>query len=128
MPEHEGQGEILMDEKVAELKITKSPEEIKAEEEKERKAREERFYKDPDSFMEMKDLILAAMDTPQGVMTFVGKGYKRYKIEIAQSRLNHIASQEFMRMEVMAFKKAQQGKRIVAPKPRGAFGNPFKRR
>lgn len=98
--------------------------------EKAKKDKEKRFYEDPDSFVETKDLIIATMDSSEGIMTYIGKGVKRHKLEISQSRLNHLISQEFMRMEVEAFKKTQAGKRIFAPnqKPKGAFGNPFKRR
>lgn len=120
----------MSEEKVAELKVTKSPEEVKVEKEKAKKEREERFYKDPYSFVETKDLIVAAMDSPAGIMTFIGSGINRQKLEITQSRLNFLISQEFGRMTIEAFKKAQQDKRILTPgqKPRGAFGNPFKRR
>ena len=106
----------------------KTPEEIKAQEEKARKEKEKRFYENPDSFVEAKDLIVATINAPQGVLTFVGKGVQRHKLEISQSRLNHVIAQEFMRIEVEAFKKTQMGKRILTPKAKGAFGNPFKRK
>ena len=87
--------------------------EKKAEAEKAKMERDARFYADPDSFVEIKDLMVAAMDSPQGIATLVGKGVKRTQLEIIQSRINHLIMQEFIRMDIIAFKKVQEDKRII---------------
>ena len=127
MPEHTGEAEIKnnggLKKTVEEIEVEKQ-----AAADKLKKEREERFYKDPDSFVEMKELIIGAINTTDGVAVYVGKGTPRHLLEIAQSRMNFVITEQFMVMKVAAMKKAQG--RIINPnqKPRGGFGNPFKRK
>jgi len=114
--------------------LKKTVEEIEAEKQaavdKAKKEREERFYKDPNSFVEISELIAGAINTTDGIAVHVAKGVPRRVIEITQSRLNFVILEEFMIMKVAAMKKMQESKRIINPnqKPRGGFGNPFKRK
>ena len=59
----------------------KTPETLKAE-------RAERFAKDPDSFVELNELILGVKVTPEGPRTFIGS-YETDAMLVAQGRLNY---------------------------------------
>ena len=107
----------MSEEKVAELKVLKSPEEIKAEEEKVKKEREARFYKDPFSFVETKDLIVATMRTSTGLAVYRNLKAQRIELELSQARIQRLCDVGITAIEIAVAKN----KRIVVPgqKPGG---------
>ena len=92
MPEHTGEGEIMS----------------------EQRDKEKRFYMNPENFIEIKDLIVATMNSPKGIKTLIN-AVPREQLEISQSRLNHLIEQKITGMEIIALKKQQGEKRIVTP-------------
>ena len=108
MPEHEGKDVIQEN-----GGLEKTVEELEVEKEKAKKDREKRFYDDPDSFVEINKLIVGAIDSSEGILTYIGKGVKRAQLELVQSRINFLITNEFLLAEVIAMKKAQENKRII---------------
>lgn len=93
--------------------LKKTLEEIQADKEKEKKEREKCFYEDPDGFIEINKLIVGAIESPKGIMTFVGSNFKRRDYEIVQSRIHHLIEKVLTGMEIAQAVKQQQGKRII---------------
>ena len=98
----------------------------KAEEEKDLKDREKRFYDDPFSFIELKELLVGAVLTDEGKVATLINPAKRVHLEIAQSRINFRINERIMRMEV---EEARKNNKIITPgaPPKGGMMN-FARR
>ncbi len=120
-PEHKGSGEAQTKKTLAE---------IKTEEENARKDREKRFYDDPYSFIELKEIIACAIVVDGGQIATMVNPANRTQYEIVQSRLNFRINEKIMRMEVEAARKANPGRIIHPPAggTQGAFGGRFRKR
>ncbi len=97
------------------LETPKTPEQLVQE-------RAERFAKDPEGFVEMKDLVLAVKQTPQGMATMIG-GYGANDIILARGRLDFEVDELLRILRLDARVKEAQKQKILVP----GGNNPKKR-
>ena len=93
--------------------IIKTPEQLKLE-------RAERFTKDPETFIEISELVCAVLHNPKsqlGISVMVGVS-KRSELNTAQCELNHIIDATRRQMDRDA-QEATQGK--IVPAKHGIF-------
>jgi hypothetical protein len=97
------------------LETPKTPEQLLIE-------RAERFAKDPESFVETRELVLAVKHTPQGLATMIG-GYGANDIILARGRLDFEVDEVLRMIRLDARVKEAQNKKILVP----GGNNPKKR-
>ena len=78
-------------------------------EEQLKQERLERYQKDPNTFIELSELIMACVRNPKshlGMSVFVGH-CKRSELDIAQVELNHISNKQRIQMDIASEMKHQ---------------------
>jgi hypothetical protein len=77
----------------------------------------ERYQKDPLSFVEMSDVILAAVRNPKsqiGISVAIGQ-CKRSELDVSWAEMQHIITKFMIRMDVEADMKRQAAEQIIKP-------------
>lgn len=75
----------------------------------------ERYQKDPDSFTENKDLVVAIRRSPKGLMTLINNA-TRVELELSWARLNHGIHNTITSIEMQDYMRKEAEKKIAIPK------------
>ena len=87
--------------------VEKTREQLEAE-------RLKRYQEKPGNFIEISEIIVASLRAPQGIGTLIGEA-SRTELEVAQSKLNHVISKVYMRLDMDAQMKNDAAKQILKP-------------
>ncbi len=76
------------------------------------KLKEELFYKHPEEFVHVDEIVVAALKSEHGIGVMIGK-CTRQDMELASVRIGYRIFSLFQQMEIQQMMKAEQEKKIV---------------
>jgi hypothetical protein len=94
--------------KSEETPAEKTPEQLAQE-------RLERYQKNPDSFVEISELVVATIKTPKGMSIYISNHCLKSDIALSMMELNHGISKMLLRREVESDMKRQAAQGLIKP-------------
>lgn len=83
-----------------------------AEEDKKHKTKEELFKSNPEEFIHINDIVVAALKSEHGIGVMIGK-CTRQDMELASVRVSYRVFSLFQQMEIQQMMQAEKEKKIV---------------
>jgi hypothetical protein len=106
----------MTEEKDNSVPVEKKPEQEAAE-------RLERYQKNPDTFIEIDEIVFASVRNPKsrlGISIFIGNA-RRMEIDVSWAEMNHAINKSLLNMDIEGAMKQQSAATLVKPMSHGVL-------